>query len=142
MTLTGLFQNKKTMMYARVPRAVSVILECVRKYVPVDCSVCHCQSARKWSLPNTPLRTRTANCFDLGGQSKRQAFLIGRQICVIICMFIVARITSANLCFTIYLLCHRLSFFLPSSTCRAEIETRIGMCQLPVDGQRTELAYI
>jgi len=97
-TLSALFQGKTT-MYKGVPVAVSVIL-----FFILMCFVGMMEGVQiaLFAVVNMPPEelihhTMAAKTCELtfSGQNL-QAFLIGRQICVTICMFIVARITSVD----------------------------------------------
>jgi len=97
-TLSALFQGKTT-MYEGVPEAVSVAL-----FFILMCFVGMMEGMQialfaVINLPQEELshHTMAAKICALTFEGNNlQAFLIGRQICVTICMFIVARITSVN----------------------------------------------
>ena len=97
-TLSALFQGKTT-MWEGVPSAVSVIL-----FFVLMCFVGMMEGMQialfavvnlpEDELKNHPLAHKTCQlCFR---DQNLQAFLIGRQICVTVCMFVVARITTLN----------------------------------------------
>ena len=97
-TLAALFQGKTT-MWAGVPEAVSVIV-----FFVLMCFVGLMEGMQiaLFAVVNMPkeklesAKVAKANCeLTFSGQNF-QAFLIGRQICVTICMFVVARITTLN----------------------------------------------
>ena len=97
-TLTALFQGKTT-MWDGVPEAVSVIV-----FFILMCFVGMMEGMQialfaVVNLPEEELQHHTiayTNCqLTFAGQNL-QAFLIGRQICVTICMFVVARITTLD----------------------------------------------
>jgi len=97
-TLAALFQGK-TSMWAGVPAAVSVVV-----FFVLMCFVGLMEGMQiaLFAVVNMPkeelesAKVAKANCeLTFAGQNF-QAFLIGRQICVTICMFVVARITTLN----------------------------------------------
>jgi Silicon transporter len=97
-TLAALFQGQTT-MWAGIPPAVSVIvffiLMCfVGMMEGMQIALFAVVNLPEDELKNHPIAY--ANCeLTFTGQNL-QAFLIGRQICVTICMFVVARITTLN----------------------------------------------
>jgi Silicon transporter len=97
-TLSALFQQKTT-MYGGVPEAVSVVI-----FFVLMCFVGMMEGMQiaLFAVVNMPAEElaqhpiAAKNCELTFTGSNLQAFLIGRQICVTICMFIVARITSVD----------------------------------------------
>jgi silicon transporter len=97
-TLSALFQSKTT-MWAGVPQALSVIV-----FFVLMCFVGMMEGMQialfaVVNLPEEELKSHPiayANCQITFRDQNLQAFLIGRQICVTICMFVVARITTLN----------------------------------------------
>jgi hypothetical protein len=97
-TLAALFQGK-TLMYGGVPEAVSVVILFL-----LMCFVGLMEGMQiaLFAVVNLPDEERkhhamAAKTCELCFSGRNlQAFLIGRQICVTICMFVVARITSVN----------------------------------------------
>jgi len=97
-TLSALF-NGQTTMYDGVPEAVSVILlfvlMCfVGMMEGMQIALFAVVNMPEEEIKNAPLAAKSCELIFTG--SNLQAFLIGRQICVTCCMFIVARITSCN----------------------------------------------
>lgn len=97
-TLKALFDGK-TAMWEGVPSAVSVVV-----FFILMCFVGMMEGMQialfaVLNMPEEELKQHSiayANCqLTFAGQNL-QAFLIGRQICVTICMFVVARITTLN----------------------------------------------
>jgi hypothetical protein len=97
-TLSALFQGKTT-MWKGVPSVVSVIV-----FFALMCFVGLMEGMQiaMFAVVNMPKQelesaaVAKANCeLTFAGQNF-QSFLIGRQICVTCCMFVVARITSLN----------------------------------------------
>ena len=97
-TLTALFQGK-TNMWAGVPSWVSVIVLFILMAFVGMMEGMQIALFAVVNLPEEELQHHAIahkNCqLTFAGQNL-QAFLIGRQICVTCCMFIVARITSIN----------------------------------------------
>ena len=97
-TLGALFQDKTT-MWGGVPSAVSVvvffILLCVVGLMEgIQIALFAVVNMPEEELKNHPMAHKTCQlCFR---DQNLQAFLIGRQICVTVCMFVVARITTLN----------------------------------------------
>jgi silicon transporter len=97
-TLSALFQGKTT-MYDGVPEGVSVallfiLMAFVGLMEGMQIALFAVVNLPEDTLKNYPLAAKTCKlCF---AGSNLQAFLIGRQICVTVCMFIVARITSVD----------------------------------------------
>ena len=97
-TLAALFQGK-TAMWEGVPEYVSVLI-----FFMLMCFVGLMEGMQISlfaivNLPEDELKSYTiayTNCKLVFSGSNFQAFLIGRQICVTICMFIVARITTIS----------------------------------------------
>jgi len=97
-TISALFQGKTT-MYKGVPNGVSVVI-----FFVLMCFVGMMEGMQialfaVVNLPEDELehhKVAARNCQLTFSGSNLQAFLIGRQICVTICMFVVARITSVN----------------------------------------------
>ena len=97
-TLSALFSGKTT-MWRGVPSAVSVIV-----FFVLMCFVGMMEGMQialfaVVNLPEEDLKHHTiayANCQLTFRDQNLQAFLIGRQICVTVCMFVVARITTLN----------------------------------------------
>ena len=95
-TLSAIF-NGQTTMYGNVPPTVSVIV-----FVVLMCFVGLMEGMQialfaVVNLPEEELRNHKVareNCELTFHGSNFQAFLIGRQICVTLCMFVVARITT------------------------------------------------
>jgi Silicon transporter len=97
-TLAALFQGK-TGMWAGVPEAVSVVIlfilmAFVGMMEGMQIALFACVNMPEEELKNHPIAY--ANCQLTFADQNLQAFLIGRQICVTCCMFIVARITSVD----------------------------------------------
>jgi hypothetical protein len=97
-TLSALFQGKTT-MWAGVPQAVSVIvffvLMCfVGMMEGMQIALFAVVNLPEDELKNHPIAHKT--CKLTFRDQNLQAFLIGRQICVTVCMFVVARITTLN----------------------------------------------
>jgi len=97
-TLSALF-NGQTTMYEGVPEAVSVILLLVLMCFVgmmegMQIALFAVVNMPEEEIKNAPLAAKSCELIFTG--SNLQAFLIGRQICVTCCMFIVARITSCN----------------------------------------------
>ena len=97
-TLAALFDGK-TAMWNGVPESVSVILFfTLMSFV----GLMEGMQIALFAVVNVPLEelkshpTAFANCQLTFRDQNLQAFLIGRQICVTICMFVVARITKIN----------------------------------------------
>jgi hypothetical protein len=98
-TLTALFDGKTT-MWEGVPTAVSVVV-----FFVLMCFVGMMEGMQialfaVVNLPEEELAQYTiakANCKSTFTGTNLQAFLNGRQICVTVCMFIVARITTLNI---------------------------------------------
>jgi silicon transporter len=97
-TLAALFQGKTT-MWGSIPPYVSVII-----FFILMCFVGMMEGMQialfaVINLPESELQHHSiahANCQLIFSGKNLQAFLIGRQICVTICMFVVARITTLN----------------------------------------------
>jgi hypothetical protein len=97
-TLTALFQGK-TAMWEGVPEAVSVIVFFILMAFVGMMEGMQIALFAVVNLPEEELQQHPiayANCELTFRDQNLQAFLIGRQICVTICMFVVARITSVN----------------------------------------------
>ena len=97
-TLSALFSGQTT-MYEGVPEAVSVVLLFILMCFVGIMEGMQIALFAILNLPEeetkaAPLAAKTRELAFSG--SNLQAFLIGRQICVTICMFIVARITSCD----------------------------------------------
>ena len=98
-TLSALFQGKTT-MYEGVPSSVSVVLlfvlmAFVGMMEGMQIALFAVVNIPEEELKQYPIAQK--NCkLTFRGQNL-QAFLIGRQICVTICMFVVARITSVKI---------------------------------------------
>jgi silicon transporter len=98
-TLKALFDGNTT-MWAGVPEAVSVIV-----FFVLMCFVGMMEGMQialfaVVNLPEEELKQHSvayANCQLTFRDQNLQAFLIGRQICVTICMFVVARITTLDI---------------------------------------------
>jgi silicon transporter len=98
-TLAALFDGKTT-MWDGVPTAVSVVV-----FFVLMCFVGMMEGMQialfaVVNLPQEELDQYTiakANCELTFTGTNLQAFLIGRQICVTVCMFVVARITTLNI---------------------------------------------
>jgi len=97
-TLSALFQGK-TAMWESVPTAVSVIVFFILMAFVGLMEGMQIALFAVVNLPEEELthhKTALKNCqLTFSGQNL-QAFLIGRQICVTVCMFVVARITSVT----------------------------------------------
>jgi hypothetical protein len=97
-TLAALFQGKTT-MWASVPPGASVAI-----FFILMCFVGMMEGMQiaLFAVVNMPEeelqhhKVAYANCQLTFSGKNLQAFLIGRQICVTICMFVVARITTLN----------------------------------------------
>lgn len=86
-------------MWKGIPPAVSVVV-----FVLLMCWVGMCEGMQialfavvnmpKETVANAPLARKTCELAFTG--TNLQAFLIGRQICVTVCMFVVARITTLD----------------------------------------------
>jgi hypothetical protein len=97
-TLSALFQGK-TAMWEGVPEAVSVVVFFVLMAFVGMMEGMQIALFAVVNLPEEELQQHPiayANCALTFRDQNLQAFLIGRQICVTICMFVVARITSIN----------------------------------------------
>lgn len=97
-TLSALFQGKTT-MYEGIPEAVSVILffilmSFVGMMEGMQIALFAVINLPQEELSHHPMAAKVCELTFEG--NNLQAFLIGRQICVTICMFIVARICSVN----------------------------------------------
>ena len=97
-TLSALFQGKTT-IWNGVPTSVGVIvffvLMCfVGMMEGMQIALFAVVNMPKEAVANAPLARKTCELTFTG--SNLQAFLIGRQICVTLCMFVVAKITSLN----------------------------------------------
>lgn len=98
-TLAALFEGK-TAMWEGVPKPVSVII-----FLVLMCFVGLMEGMQiaLFALINMPKEEleknsiANANCQLVFKGSNFQAFLIGRQICVTICMFMIARVTTIDL---------------------------------------------
>jgi len=98
-TLSALFQNKTT-MWGSVPPAASVVI-----FFVLMCFVGLMEGMQialfaVVNLPSKELakhKVAAANCSLAFQGQNLQSFLIGRQILVTICMFVVARITTLNI---------------------------------------------
>jgi len=97
-TLTALFDGK-TAMWEGIPEAVSVVVLFILMAFVGMMEGMQIALFAVVNLPEEELKQHTIahkNCqLTFSGQNL-QAFLIGRQICVTVCMFIVARITSCD----------------------------------------------
>ncbi|GKY91322.1 hypothetical protein MPSEU_000104400 [Mayamaea pseudoterrestris] len=97
-TLGALFQEKTT-MWDGVPPAVSVVV-----FIILMCFVGMMEGMQialfaVVNMPEEELKNHAiayTNCELTFRDQNLQAFLIGRQICVTVCMFVVARITTLN----------------------------------------------
>jgi len=98
-TLSALFDGK-TAMWDGVPSAVSVVLLFILMCFVGMMEGMQIAMFAVLNMPEEELAQYTvckANCdLTFSGQNL-QAFLIGRQICVTVCMFVVARITTLNI---------------------------------------------
>jgi MFS family permease len=97
-TLSALFKGKTT-MYAGVPEVVSVVVLFILMAFVGMMEGMQIALFAVVNMPEDELKKHTiaaANCELTFTGTNLQAFLIGRQICVTCCMFIVARITSCN----------------------------------------------
>ena len=97
-TLTALFDGK-TAMWEGVPEAVSVIVLFILMAFVGMMEGMQIALFAVVNLPEEELKHHPiayANCQLTFAGENLQAFLIGRQICVTICMFVVARITSVD----------------------------------------------
>jgi Silicon transporter len=97
-TLTALF-NGQTTMYGDVPSAVSVILFFVLMAFVGMMEGMQIALFAVVNLPSEELKNykiAAANCELAFSGTNLGAFLIGRQICVTCCMFVVARITTLD----------------------------------------------
>jgi Silicon transporter len=97
-TLSALFQEKTT-MYEGVPPAVSVVvffvlMAFVGMMEGMQIALFAVVNMPADELAHHPIAAK--NCELTFTGNNLQAFLIGRQICVTCCMFVVARITSVN----------------------------------------------
>jgi len=97
-TLQALFEGKTT-MYEGVPRAASVViffvLMCfVGMMEGMQIALFAVVNLPQEELTHHPMAAKVCKLTFEG--NNLQAFLIGRQICVTICMFIVAHITDVN----------------------------------------------
>jgi hypothetical protein len=97
-TLTALFDGKTT-MYEGVPEVVSVIvlfilMAFVGMMEGMQIALFAVVNLPEDELKNHPLAAKVCELTFTG--DNLQKFLIGRQICVTCCMFIVARITSCD----------------------------------------------
>jgi hypothetical protein len=98
-TLSALFDGKTT-MWDGIPSAVSVIV-----FFVLMCFVGMMEGMQialfaVVNLPEEELKNHTvayANCQLTFTGENLQAFLVGRQICVTVCMFVVARITTLDI---------------------------------------------
>jgi hypothetical protein len=98
-TLTALFDGK-TKMWDGVPEAVSVIIFFVLMGFVGMLEGMQIALFSVINMPNEQLKQHKvayANCQLAFDGQNLQAFLIGRQICVTICMFVVARITTVDI---------------------------------------------
>jgi len=97
-TLGALFAGKTT-MWAGIPSAVSVVVFFILMAFVGMMEGMQIALFAVLNMPEEELKQHSiayANCqLTFTGQNL-QAFLIGRQICVTICMFVVARITTLN----------------------------------------------
>jgi Silicon transporter len=97
-TLAALFQEQ-TNMWDGVPPAISVVALFILMALV---GVMEGMQIALFAVVNMPEAeiashaTAARNCHLISKGQNLQAFLIGRQICVTCCMFIVARITSVN----------------------------------------------
>lgn len=97
-TLVALFQGNTT-MYAGVPSAVSVVILFILMAFVGMMEGMQIALFAVVNLPDEELqhhKLAAKTCALTFKDNNLQAFLIGRQICVTICMFIVARITSVS----------------------------------------------
>jgi hypothetical protein len=97
-TLTALFDGKTT-MYDVVPSYVSVVLlfflmRFVGMMEGMQIALFAVLNLPEDEIKKHPLAAKSCELTFAG--SNLQAFLVGRQICVTCCIFIVARITSCN----------------------------------------------
>eukprot|EP00977_Amphora_coffeiformis_P003344 scaffold620_cov169-Amphora_coffeaeformis.AAC.14 len=132
-TLAALFDGK-TAMWEGVPESVSVILFFVlMSFV----GLMEGMQIALFAVVNLPLEelkshpTAFANCQLTFRDQNLQAFLIGRQICVTICMFVVARITKIDVDIgagedTIFGIGDHLQEFLNTGLLGAVITTIVG----------------
>jgi hypothetical protein len=97
-TLTALFDGKTT-SWEGIPDSVSVIIFFVLMCVAGLMEGMQIALFAVVNLPEEELETHKlakATCQLAFSGKNLQAFLIGRQICVTLCMFIIARITTLN----------------------------------------------
>lgn len=91
--------NNETTMYAGVPRIVSILL---LFFLLTFVGILEGMQIALFAVVNLPKQDikqykYASKCCQLTFQgSNLQAFLIGRQLCVTMCMFVVARLTSCN----------------------------------------------
>jgi len=146
-TLAALFQGKTT-MWAGVPSWVSVIvffgLMCfVGMMEGMQIAMFAVVKMPKEELESSPVAK--ANCeLTFAGQNF-QAFLIGRQICVTCCMFVVARITSLNVAAgeaTIFGVSSGLQNFFNTGLLGALITTIIGSLAWRIIASSFPLAFM
>jgi len=99
-TLKGLFDGKTT-MWDGVPEAVSVILFFVFMSI-VGClegmqiAFFAMSKLSKEEQSDHPMAMKTCDLLFRNGGANLPGFMVGRQICVTLCFFIIARVTSLN----------------------------------------------
>jgi len=146
-TLSALFQGKTT-IWKGVPSAVGVIV-----FFALMCFVGMMEGMQiaMFAVVNMPKEelesaaVAKANCqLTFAGQNF-QAFLIGRQICVTCCMFVVARITSLNVApgdATIFGVSQGLQTFFNTGLLGALITTIIGSLAWRIIASSFPLAFM
>jgi len=146
-TLSALFQGKTT-IWKGVPSVVGVIvffaLMCfVGMMEGMQIAMFACVNMPKEELESAAVAR--ANCeLTFAGQNF-QAFLIGRQICVTCCMFVVARITSLNVApgaATIFGVSQGLQTFFNTGLLGALITTIIGSLAWRIIASSFPLAFM
>jgi len=99
-TLTALFAGKTT-MYASVPDSVAVILFFILMSVVgllegMQIAFFAVAKMDKKELTDARIAKMTCDLLFKGGGRNLPGFMIGRQICVVGCMFVVARVCTLN----------------------------------------------
>merc|ERR1712137_387054 len=99
-TLTALFAGKTT-MYASVPDSVAVILFFILMSVVgllegMQITFFAVAKMDKKELTDARIAKMTCDLLFKGGGRNLPGFMIGRQICVVGCMFVVARVCTLN----------------------------------------------
>jgi len=99
-TLEGLFKGQTT-MWKGVPNAVAVILffllmSVVGLLEGMQIAFFAVAKLKKSERGNAPFAMRTCELLFRGNGHNLPGFMIGRQLCVVSCFFIIARVTSLN----------------------------------------------